>query len=187
MNKDTVEHSSDATDLLCIGSPIEGDCIIVSDKTALPLRCIKTNQALSEAEYGTHTLGWISPMINVLIFASLFLWFICYHVFRKECRLKFGMSASIRARYRWRKIIRWLGFVLGCYLVSVLSFTAEKFEIVFFGGFVLIVRSIAFLIMGTSPLKIIKHNDDLFWMRGCGPEYLAGLESQLYETQLSET
>ena len=73
MNKDTVEHSSDATDLLCIGSPIEGDCIIVSDKTALPLRCIKTNQALSEAEYGTHTLGWISPMINVLIFASLLL------------------------------------------------------------------------------------------------------------------
>ncbi len=48
-------------------------------------------------------------------------------------------------------------------------------------------RSIAFLIMGTSPLKIIKHNDDLFWMRGCGPEYLAGLESQFYETQLSET
>jgi hypothetical protein len=46
------------------------------------------------------------------------------------------------------------------------------FPLFFWGGFWI-------LILFTSPLKIVKHEDGLFWLEGCSPKFLESLKGEV--------
>ncbi|MCA9230756.1 MAG: hypothetical protein KDA57_08890, partial [Planctomycetales bacterium] len=45
----------------------------------------------------------------------------------------------------------------------------------------------AILILWTNPLRVIRADDQLFWIRGCSPEFLASLEQAVVHEPSGQT
>lgn len=157
---------------------VEQKYLIIHDKTALPYRCIKTNQPISEKEYGAWDLPWLPGWLKVLmIFGPFFLLFAPLMT-DKRCRVKAGISRSAKRRYQFHKalavllILGSLAIVpIGMALQSIplIVFGCISFVFLFWGGFI-------WLILFSSPLRIARVEDEKFWIQGCSPEYLQSLE-----------
>lgn len=160
---------------------IDGNYLVLTDRTALPLRCVRTNQPVSERECQTLDLPWIPPTLKIAMCLVPFLLLFAPYAVRRRCRLQAGISKGVRFRYLLRKLLAGLLIVgalvaplvcmingwLGSALVTVVAF-----PFLFWGGFI-------FLILFTSPLTIADHKGDQFWLQGCSPEFLASIKESL--------
>jgi hypothetical protein len=162
---------------------IDGDFLVLTDRTALPLRCVRTNRPVSEREYQTWDLPWLPLSLKIVMcLAPAFLLFAPF-VVRRRCRVKAGISKRVRFRYLLRKLLACL-FILGSLIAPVVCLglgqlgaamvSAVLFPFLFWGGFIL-------LILFTSPLTIQQHIGDYFWLKGCSPEFLASIKASLGE------
>ncbi len=164
-----------------LSDAVDGHYIVLADRTALPQRCILTNQPVTDNEYRSYDLPWIPGWAKAsMIFFPLLLIFLPFAV-RHRCRIKAGLSRSIHLRYSIRKLS--VGVILLATMVAPFCFMiAEK------GNYA--VASVVlspFLLWGglivgilfSSPLKIIKQGRDLFWIKGCSPAFLGSLENSL--------
>lgn len=160
---------------------IDGKFVVLTDKTALPPRCVRTNLPLQEHEYRTWDLPWIPGWLKfIMLVAPAFLLFTPF-VVRRRCYLKAGLSPGVRFRFFLLKLAAGL-LILGSLFVPIacaaldlengLLFAVVLFPISFWGGFVI-------LILFSSPLSIGKHEGDLFWVRGCSPVFLESLRDSL--------
>jgi hypothetical protein len=163
---------------------VDGKFLVLTDRTSLPLRCVRTNRPVSEREYHTWSLPWLPLWLKVVMcVAPAFLLF-APNVVRRRCRVQAGISNSVRFRYLLRKIVACLlilgsliaPFVclnlgmLGAVMVSVVLF-----PFLFWGGFIL-------LILFTSPLTIQQNIGDYYWLDGCSPEFLASFNKSVCES-----
>jgi hypothetical protein len=162
---------------------IDGKFLVLTDRSALPPRCVRTNRPVSERECQTWDLPWLPlPLKIVMCVAPVFLLFAPYAV-RQRCRVQAGISKSVRFRYLLRKLLACL-LILGSLIAPVVCLaygwtvtalvTVLCFPFLFWGGFIL-------LILFTSPLTIAEHKGDHFWLKGCSPEFLASLNASLGE------
>jgi hypothetical protein len=163
---------------------IDGDLLVLTDKTALPPRCVRTNLPVSEREYRTWDLPCTPTWLRILmILLPAFLLFAPF-VVRHRCRLKAGLSRNARYRYLLLKL---LAIVLILWaIIAPIAFAGfdrpdamliyvAAFPFLFWGGFIL-------LIMFSSPLTVIKHEGDKFWIKGCSPAFLESLKESLAES-----
>ena len=162
---------------------IDGRFLVLTDRTALPPRCVRTNRPVSEREYHTWDLPWLPLWLKIVMcIAPAFLLFAPY-VVRQRCRVQAGISKPVRFRYLLRQVIACL-FILGSIIAPPVCIAFEQvgaamvsvilFPFLFWGGFIL-------LILFTSPLTIQRHIGDHFWLNGCSPEFLASLKASLGE------
>lgn len=153
---------------------IDGKFLVLTDRTALPPRCVRTNRPVSELEYHTLALPWLPGWLKVVMCVSpAFLLFAPY-VVRHRCRLQVGISKQIRYHYLFRKLLACL-LIAGAFLIPVLLLVLQQngaamatllmFPFLFWGGFIL-------LILFSSPLTIHEHSGDHFWLAGCSPDFL---------------
>ena len=164
---------------------IDGKFLVLTDRTALPPRCVRTNQPVSERECQTWDLPWLPLSLRIVMcVAPMFLLFAPF-VVRQRCRVQAGISQSVRFRYLLRKLLACL-LIVGSLIAPVVCLaigqtgaavlTVVFFPFLFWGGFIL-------LILFTSPLTIAAHSGDHFWLKGCSPEFLASLKGSLGETE----
>lgn len=157
---------------------VDGKYLILTDRTSLPLRCVRTNRPVNEREYQTWNLPWLPLWLKVVMcIAPAFLLF-APHVVRRRCRVQAGISDSVRFRYLLRKIVAGL-LILGSLFAPLVFLNAgmlfallvslSLFPFLFWGGFIL-------LILFSSPLKVQRNTGDYFWLDGCSPEFLASLK-----------
>ena len=163
---------------------IDGKFLVLTDRTALPPRCVRTNRPVSEREYQTWDLPWLPLWLKIVMCISpAFLLFTPY-VVRRRCRVQAGISKPIRNRYLFRKLMACL-FILGSLIAPIVCLGIGQlgammvsvilFPFLFWGGFIL-------LILFTSPLTIQRHIGNHYWLNGCSPEFLASLKASLNET-----
>jgi hypothetical protein len=158
---------------------IDGNLLVIRDKTALPQRCVQTNEPVSVNEYTTWDLPYIPIWLMIVMIASpLFLVFTQFAV-RRRCHLRAGLSRSVRRRFFLLKFGA-ASIILLSIISPVVCITSGSTELamlsimlflpLFWGGF-------AILILGTSPLRIVRHSSDRFWIKGCSQVFLSGLQT----------
>jgi hypothetical protein len=158
---------------------VEGNNIVVADKTALPLRCVKTNQPIGEAEYTIWDLPFIPSWLTTFMIFWPFLLIAAPFGARSRCRLRAGLCSSERKRYVTRKFIA-AALILLSFIVPIVGLVLESrvvgtlgvvtFMPLFWGSF-------AYIILFSDPLKVTKHKDGQFWIRGCSAEFLKSLNT----------
>jgi hypothetical protein len=163
---------------------IDGKFLVPTDRTALPPRCVRTNRPVSERDYHTLDLPWLPLWLKIVMcIAPAFMLFAPYAV-RQRCRVQAGISKPVRFRYLLRKLVAAL-LILGSVIAPVVFLSLDQrgasivsvllFPFLFWGGFIL-------LILFTSLLTIQRHIGDHYWLNGCSPEFLAGLNASLGES-----
>jgi hypothetical protein len=157
---------------------IDGAFLVLSDWTALPARCVKTNLPVSERECQLMNLPWMPLWLKVVMCISpVFLLFAPYAV-RKRCRVQAGISKGVRLRYLLRRLVAGL-LIVGSFILPVVCVVLDLptaalvalllFPFLFWGGFV-------YLVFFTSPLSVQRCVDEHYWLKGCAPEFLASLQ-----------
>jgi len=160
---------------------IEGKYLVLSDKTALPMRCVKTNQPVEENAYCAWNLPWIPAWLKILMLTGLgFLFFVPF-VVRRRCRVKAGLSQTAWLRYFFLKLLA-VFLILGSFVPPMIFGKLEMDEWAFYSFMclpILIWIGLIILIMGSSPLSIVRHKGDRFWIRGCSPAFLESLKESV--------
>ena len=160
-----------------ISSHVDGNELVIVDKTALPQRCVKTNRPISEPEYTTWDLPYIPTWLKILMLMAPFFMIAVPFAVRQRCRFRAGLSTSVRRRYFLLKLaaiaLILLAFVLPGYGVATTNANLVLVGLVtfiplFWGGIVL-------LVLFTDPLRVIQVKNELFWVRGCSVDFLESL------------
>ena len=160
-----------------IKSAVDGDCLVIPSLTALPRRCVRTNVDISEQEYTAWDIPFISRWLALLMLISWFLLLFVPGLVRRRCKFKAGLSASVRRRYFYRKLFAAMA-ILAPFLMIVLAFFFESGQwVIWAASLILPCTWVGFVIIAfyVSPLKVVRCEDQHFWIRGCSPEFLASL------------
>lgn len=160
---------------------IDGKFLVLSDKTALPPRCVKSNQPVDERAYRTWDLPWMPLWLRIIMLLSPAFLLFAPFVIRRRCHLKAALSHTAWLRFFFLKLTAVL-LIIGSFVFPIIYATAGMdawafyaaifFPIFLWGGF-------AILILFSSPLSIAKHKGDLFWIKGCSPAFLESLRESV--------
>ena len=168
---------------------VEGKWLVMPTKTALPERCIRTNAPVSPEEYRRWDLPHIPRWLVFLMLVSPLLLIAVPFAVQRRCVFKAGLSNQARRDFFLRKsaacLLMLAPLALCLYAVVVNSEEWVLMAILlslpcFWIGF-------AILILWTSPLRVIRADDQLFWIRGCSPEFLASLEQAVVHEPSGQT
>ncbi len=157
------------------GLRVEGNRLIVRSGQVLPPRCIKTNEPLDNQPI-TRTLYWSHPAWLLLILVNLLVLLIVYFAVRKRCRITYFLSPQMRKR-RQRWLLAWLCVWVAGIAVIVASVGMENGIIALVGVVTFLVGLIGLFACGNT-LTITGHRDGEFWIKGCGPAFLAVLDAE---------
>lgn len=157
-------------------SCVDGNYLVIPTKTALPRRCIITNQPVSDDCYTAWDLPFVHSWIIFFLFGPWMLLFSPLLV-KRRCKLKAAVSARIRRKYLWFKIALLLvGISPLALLALAVDLRSEDMllSLAVPGAIVIYVAAFAF-VYHTTPMKVVKFKDELYWIRGCSTEFLDSL------------
>jgi hypothetical protein len=166
------------------GSPtsalwVDGKHLVVPSGAILPPLCVKSGQPVNEGNSSRKRYIWYPSWLLLLLFVGgLPLVLILYLVTRKECLLTFALHPDVRKRYRNRLIVKAL---VAMALFGAMVFFAQSDAFVVLIALFLI--SLLVLAADNSPLRVAKHRDGMFWIRGCSKEFLASIASSVQPSQ----
>jgi uncharacterized membrane protein YtjA (UPF0391 family) len=140
----------------------------------LPLRCVKTNGPVTEAELKTKKLYWATPWIAVTILLSLLVYIVLYLIMRKKVLVDIPISAAGRGMVRKHAAIAW---VLGLGGIAVGAVGLAHIDR---NGWMLVVGGLVMFLVGLVyggyrgvALRVTKINNGEAWLAGACPEFLA--------------
>jgi hypothetical protein len=153
---------------------VDGNRLVVRTGAVLPPRCVKTNEPVHEPQV-TKTLQWCTPLVYLTILINVVVLLIVYFIVRKQCQITYSIGAAARAR-KTRNVLISTAVFVGSVLLCIFLFANDwigvglLFVVIAFAGLIAIAFS-------ARDLAAIKHKDGQFWIKGCGPEFLASLAS----------
>ena len=156
---------------------VDGTYVVIPTQTALPQRCIVTNEPVEPSEYQVWNLPYIPRWLLALMFMGPFFMITAPFV-RQRCKFKAGFSRRYRRRRLiWRTLgisILPLGFVL-----AGLTMATGRIELLGLAAMCLVISYflIPLLIIRAHPMRVVRHIDGLYWISGMSPAFLAGLEA----------
>ena len=149
------------------------DVLYVTRNSELPHRCVKCNAPARPAKL--RAFYWHSPLFYLLILIGLLVYVIVALIARKKVEVSPALC-EVHARKRTNDM--WLA--LGVFLAGIAgTFVAAEFDsgwaafFMFFGGLVACIV-LAYRARIMYPVKI---DDRGAHFKGCGPAFLASLES----------
>ena len=131
---------------------VEGRFLVVASGVELPSRCVFTNEPVNDPLLA-QTLKW-APSFRPVIS-------------EQRIRLKLAVSIRKQRRQRLRRFIGGAAQVTAALLLYLISQ-----DLGFFSG-VLVFSGIVAAVQKPTFLQVSKCKHDRFWLRGCGPEFLA--------------
>lgn len=161
-----------------ISEGVDGKYLVVSNKTALPQRCIRTNQPISEREYTSWDLPYVQSSLAIFLLLGLWGLFFWPSATTNRCKFKAGLSSKIRLRYLlWKTIAILIMLISPVFLTGYLFIADEFFSMTSFILFPLsLCLGTTLLFLYSSPFKVTRSKDGMFWIKGCSPEFLASLD-----------
>lgn len=158
--------------------------MVLTDKTALPPRCVRTNQPVTNREFRVWNLPWMPGWLRILmIVCPAFLLFAPF-VIRRRCRLKAGISRGVKFRFSLIKLVAWvliLGAVIGPIVLVMVGLQSAAVATMVLTPFFVWGGALLYVFF-SSPLEIARHLGDRFWIRGCSPAFLESLKESLGDT-----
>lgn len=134
------------------GEPrIEGNCIVVSSWIVLPMRCIATNVPCDTSKQQLAKLSY-APTFRLVLR-------------RRYCRLTFCRTYSGL----------WIRALLSVALFSMFSMVAYFSASVFILFLAMALAAVPFIPQSPNRLKIVKHKDGEFWIKGFHADFLQSL------------
>lgn len=151
---------------------VKGKFLVVPSGAVLPLRCVRTNLPVTEADMVRKTFYWCSP-IWMLAFPFLgILVVLIYFVARKKCVVTYGLHPSERDKFRTKilfKTLGVLGMIAAAISMMVLAPPNGPYLVL---GLILILVAICAGLLGNQILSIEDHRKGLFRFKGCSPTFL---------------
>jgi hypothetical protein len=151
--------------------------LVTRSLTALPQRCIKTNEPVSDVEYQVWDLPCIPRWLLTLMFVGPFFLLTGPYV-RQRCKLKAGLSKSAR---RKRLLVRALlmGVVLSPLLGAAMTIMTMSPAWGFYSVTAITAAfpALTLFVLQKWPMRVRRVRGELCWISGCSPEFLAGLEA----------
>lgn len=159
---------------------VEGKLLVVHNKTALPMRCFKTNAPVSEGEYRHWELTFIPQWLRLVMLCAPFFLVAVPFAARHRCHLRAGLSKSNALRVLLVKLLGSSLILVALLwpLLAALIGSAEWLCIGLMCIVPLLYGGLAILILFSSPLRVVRHKGELFWIKGCSAEFLRSLNSQ---------
>ena len=154
---------------------VEGNLLVVRDGTVLPPRCIKTNAPVAEAPV-KKTLYWATPALFLLILINILVLLIVYLIVRKKCQVQYYISPEVK-KSQWIKLSAAAGTLIAGVACIVVAIILNDGLWVLPAG-VLILTGLVLGITGSSTLRPVRHRDGEFWLKGCGPAFLASVAEE---------
>jgi hypothetical protein len=153
----------------------DGKRIVVPVGNArLPLRCVKTNAAVTEAEVLHKKLYWCTPVAALTILLSVLIYIILYYVLRKLVEIDIPLSLPGRRVVRRQLAIAWTlalagiaGIIAGLAGAGLLSLLVV--------GLALLLTGLIYGSLKACALRVTKLKAGEAWLAGAGPEFLASL------------
>lgn len=135
---------------------VEGEFLIVSDGATLPPRCVFTNEPVNEPLL-TQTLKWAPSFRPVITERKIRVTFAVNSRRQKRQRLKRHITSGLQA------------------LAAVLLY---KVTGILFASILIMGAGIMIFLENPPFLPVRKCRNDRFWLKGCGPEFLASCRDE---------
>ena len=157
---------------------VDGEYLVIPTKTAMPERCVKSNEPVAGQEYRIWNLFCISDkyLLVAFIFTGPLVFLMAAYSGINRCKFKAGLSKKYSLRYALPKIVLILlvccSFAVGAQGMNIQSsqLTLLGFKLMLFFFYLFIVAHLFY-----KPLKVVKEKDGMYWIKGCSEEYLASL------------
>jgi hypothetical protein len=150
--------------------------VVPATGARLPLRCIKTNEPVTEADVRARTLWWCPPLVIFTILLNLLITLILYFVLRKSVKLDIPLSRRGRQIVRRNALIAFAAGALGFALVIFPIASGEERYLVWLpAGAVVVIGALIFGALQGTALRIVKFKNQEVWLAGAGRDYLASL------------
>ncbi|BCU76685.1 hypothetical protein [Luteolibacter sp. LG18] len=154
----------------------DGKNLLIWDAAVLPARCIRTNAPIGPDDWTrTKKMVFTPPWIWVTLVAGLLLPLILSLVLQKKFTITYSLSKAERARFRNRTIWGWSGFFLGMILIGTgiasLGNSSDAGGLILGAGILILIAGLVFVAIA-NPLKVIRHRDGWFVMKGASPAFL---------------
>ena len=98
-----------------------------------------------------------------------------YFMNKQYCEIAYGLSPGKLMGNRLAFVAKLLGILLGIvFLFSGAMVQSSNLQmIMILGGLVLTLVCMATLPFGNQPLRIVRQEGDVFWIRGCSKDFLS--------------
>lgn len=151
-----------------------GSYLVVTALAELPDRCVKCN---APAERKRFRLAWHTPLAYLGLLGGLVPYIVLALVLQRRLTVHVGVCRYHTRRRRMAMLLGTLGFFAGFVLLIFggVSLRSPTSGIVMFIGFVLLIGA---AIYGAAASRIVwpkKIVNQVAWIKGAGPEYLAEL------------
>lgn len=156
---------------------VEPPYLVVPSQTALPLRCVKTNQPVDDDDYRVMHLAYMPTWLVILSIVMPIMLIASPFLMPRKCQIKVGYSTAARRRNLLLKAGLLLTCVFGLIIVPIMMAIGSKEGALIAFAYLPLVSypSFVFLVLGTAPLVVHEQRQGLSWIRGCSPEFLASL------------
>jgi hypothetical protein len=159
----------------------EGDFLVVRDGAVLPTVCLRTNEPAGEGSWRMKVgIAWTPPWVFLLILLNILVLLIVALVTQKKAKITYSLSAAVRGSIV-RK--RGIGFFLLLAAVTLFYFgitsSYESTGAYFQGGVAALIVALVFFVIA-NPLKVVKHREGWFGIKGCSKEFLETLPVYFY-------
>jgi hypothetical protein len=162
------------------GIRVDGKALVLPSGCTMPLKCVKTNQPVAEGDMIFTNLSWCPPYIALFFFLLGGLPFLfVYFVGRKHCAITYGLSRDIRRRkgkFAVAKVFVMFALFVGAIAMAVSDSRNRLVGASAIVLFVLFLISVVAVFIGNSALRVTRHENGLFWIKGFSQEFLDGLE-----------
>ena len=148
----------------------DGKDLMIRSGTALPAVCVKSNKAVDVSCVRKERLCWTPSAHGKTVL--LILRFVAN---RQHCDLAYGLSPGTMLWYHFGFAAKIFGAMLGPIgmFATVIFITSKSAQNPYlFGCLLMTIIFMAFLPFGNRPLRIVRQQRDVFWIRGFSKEYL---------------
>jgi hypothetical protein len=148
----------------------------------LPLRCVKTNQPVTDDRAPSKTLYWCTPWVFLALLANILILAILYFVLRKKVIVDIPLSVEGQRIVTRHKTIAWLSFFLGLGLlfwgITIVN-TSDEGPIFMIAGFLLMLGSLVYGGRKAQALRVAKLRNGQAWLVGATPAFVGSLPKYL--------
>lgn len=150
--------------------------VVPAEGARLPMRCVKTNQPVTDAEVTPKTLYWASPILALTILISILIYLIIYLIVRKKVVIPLPLSAAGKGIMRKHLFISLGICVAGIVALVVGAVNSHGAAgVLILVGVLMVLGGLVYGVIRASALRIAKMKDGEVWLVGACPEFLDSL------------
>jgi hypothetical protein len=157
----------------------EGNHVVIRDGAHLPARCVRTNQPVEPNGWTRRKrMTWMPSWVWLLLLVHLIVLIIVGLCVQKKAWLTYSMTKGVRKGYIWRVGVSLIALIGGMALgmAGLVNMRASwGWPAVAVGGVMFLGGAIVAACFH-SPLRVTRHRDGEFWIKGCSPEFLDSLD-----------